>query len=254
MNLKDFVLEGHRTFMPNVAVDCAVFGFHNNELKILLLKWKYIKGWSLPGGYMKHTEDAELAARRLLKERTGLDNIFLQQHHTFSGITRAKLSAQNLKMFDKILGVDVPADNWLHARTVAIGYYALVEYSKVAPQPDSFTESCEWRNIEDIPPLMFDHDEMVTHALKTLRLQLSHQPVGLNLLPLKFTIGELQSLYETLLGQPLDRGNFRKKMLSTGILKKTGERPTGKAHKTPHLYSFNKKAYAESFKSGISFP
>jgi ADP-ribose pyrophosphatase YjhB (NUDIX family) len=254
MNIEEFVREGHLVYMPNVAVDCAIFGFHDNALKILLLKWKNINGWSLPGGYMKRTEEAEEAARRLLRERTGLDRIFLQQYHTFTAIDRTKLAGVDLEAFGRKIGVAVGADHWLKQRVVCIGYYALVEYSKVTdPTPDNFTETCSWCSIEQLPPLLFDHKDMIEVAVRTLRLQLNFQPVGMNLLPQKFTMNELQRLYETLLGCPLDRGNFRKKMLSTGILRKTGERPTGKAHKAPHLYSFNKHEYVRSLKSGMKF-
>jgi len=253
MELQEFIDHGHLTYLPNVSIDCAVFGFHDNSLKILLLKWKHLQGWSLPGGYMKRSEEAEQAAMRLLKERTGLEKIFLQQYHTFTGIDRTKVPRLGLKNLGDSLGIKIDETNWLNDRVVSIGFYALVEYSTVNPMPDSFTESCEWRSVDKLPPMMFDHKEMVEAALRTLRLQLNYQPVGLNLLPAKFTMGELQRLYETLLNHPLDRGNFRKKMLATGILRKTGERPTGKAHKTPHLYSFNKNHYAKSFVTGINF-
>jgi ADP-ribose pyrophosphatase YjhB (NUDIX family) len=240
--------------MPSVAVDCAIFGFHDNTLKILLLKWKNIDGWSLPGGYMKRSEEADEAAARLLQERTGLEKIFLQQYHTFTGIDRTKIPGMDLQEFGKAMGVDIGPDHWLRQRVICVGYYALVEYSRVSnPQADSFTDVCAWRNIDELPNLLFDHNEMIEMAVRTLRLQLNFQPVGLNLLPHKFTMNELQKLYETLLGYPLDRGNFRKKMLGTGILRKTGERPTGKAHKAPHLYSFNKQEYIRSLKSGMRF-
>ena len=254
MNIEEFVRDGHLTYMPSVAVDCAIFGFHDNTLKILLLKWKNLSGWSLPGGYMKRTEEADEAAGRLLRERTGLDKIFLQQYHTFTGIDRTKIPGMDLREFGHSMGVEIGPDHWLRQRVVCVGYYALVEYSRVRnPQADTFTDVCEWCNIDELPTLLFDHKEMIEMAVKTLRLQLNFQPVGLNLLPHKFTMNELQKLYETLLGYPLDRGNFRKKMLGTGILRKTGERPTGKAHKAPHLYSFNKQEYVRSLKSGMRF-
>jgi 8-oxo-dGTP diphosphatase len=149
--------------------------------------------------------------------------------------------------------VTIKDDNWLNDRVVSIGYYALVEYSRVNPSPDEFTEVCAWKNIDALPTMLFDHREMIERALRTLRLQLNYRPVGYELLPQKFTMGELQRLYETLIGHTLDRGNFRKKMVATGVLRRTGERPTGRAHKTPHLYSFDKRIYARSFEDGLSF-
>jgi ADP-ribose pyrophosphatase YjhB (NUDIX family) len=251
---KQFVEEGHKTYLPGISIDCAVFGFHGNQLKVLLLKWKKLNGWSLPGGYIAKNEDGDDAARRLLKERTGLDHIYLQQYHTFTRVDRSKLPRLSLRNFEKMFGVKITKDNWLNTRVISIGYYAMVEYSKVTdPQADDFTEVCAWQDIHDLPHLLFDHQEMIDTALRALRQKIAYQPVGLNLLPEEFTMTELQKLYETILDHPLDRGNFRKKILALGILKKTGERPTGKAHKTPHLFSFDKKAYAKAMKEGVGF-
>ncbi len=252
-DLQDFIDHGYKKYLPHVSIDCAVFGFHENELKILLLKWKHLKGWSLPGGYILRTEQADVAAHRLLKERTGLDQVFLQQYHTFSGLHRNKILDSSMDI-EANYEVTIPEDNWLKERVVSIGYYALVEYSKVInPQPDALTEMCAWCDIHELPTLLFDHQEMISEALKVLRAQITHHPVGLNLLPKEFTMLELQRLYETILDTALDRANFRKKLLGLGILKKTGERPSGKAHKTPHLYSFDKRQYAKALKNGINF-
>lgn len=249
-----FIDHGHKDHLPHVSIDCAIFGFHDNQLKILLLKWKHLKGWSLPGGYMLRTEHAEDAAQRLLKARTGLGNIFLQQYHTFTGPKRSRLQGPVQRELEKHYGVVIPPGNWLAERVVSIGYYALVEFSKITdPKPDFITEQCAWCDIHKLPPLLFDHSDMINEALKALRIQIIHQPVGLNLLPPEFTMMELQRLYETIFDCMLDRGNFRKKILGLNILKKTGERPTGKAHKTPHLYSFEKREYTKALKRGINF-
>ncbi len=253
-DLQDYIDNGAQTYLPHVSIDCAVFGFHDGQLKILLLKWKHLNGWSLPGGHMLRTEEADAAANRLLKERTGLDQVFLQQYHTFTGIERAKMQGISTGDFEKAMGVTFPKNNWLTERIVSIGYYALLEYSKVTnPQPDSFTEECVWCDIHKLPKLMFDHTEMVSEALKVLRTQIAYQPIGLNLLPKEFTMMELQLIYETILDTKLDRANFRKKLLGLEILKKTGERPTGKAHKTPISIRFDKRQYAKALKDGISF-
>jgi ADP-ribose pyrophosphatase YjhB (NUDIX family) len=252
--LQDFIDFGYRDYLPHVSIDCAVFGFHDNELKILLLKWKHLNGWSLPGGYMKRGEPADAAASRLLEERTGIGGIFFKQYHTFTDPDRSKVPGLKMADFSKGLGVRFPEGSWLRQRVVSIGYYALVEYSQIVnPQPDFFTEACSWCDLKKLPRLLFDHAEMVVEALKALRLQIIHQPVGLNLLPKEFTMSELQSLYETILGVGLDRANFRKKIIGLKIVKKTGERPTGKPHKTPHLYSFDRRTYAKALKSGINF-
>jgi 8-oxo-dGTP diphosphatase len=253
-DIQHFIDHGQEKYLPHVSIDCAVFGFHDGQLKILLLKWKHLKGWSLPGGYMQREEPAEVAANRLLKERTGLENVFLQQYHTFTSPGRNRMHGFSVPDFEKDFGVKFQKDSWLLERVVSIGYYALVEYSKVIdPQPDTFSEACVWCDIHQLPHLLFDHPDMVKEALKALRVQIAHQPIGLNLLPKEFTMMELQLIYETILETKLDRANFRKKLLGLGILKKTGERPTGKAHKTPHLYSFDKRQYAKALKDGISF-
>jgi hypothetical protein len=253
-DLQKFVDTGYKDYLQGISIDCAVFGFHEGLLKVLLLKWKGLKGWSLPGGYIKKNEEADAAARRLLKERTGLDHIYLKQYHTFTHPDRAKIPKISLKDFEKAFGIHIKKDNWLFNRMISIGYLALVEYSKVKGlTADDFTERCEWKDVRDLPPVLFDHQEMIETALKHIRQQVSYQPLGLTLLPEKFTMGELQQLYETILGHTLDRGNFRKKILALGIVTKTGERPTGKPHKTPYLYSFDKRAYTKAVKNGIGF-
>jgi ADP-ribose pyrophosphatase YjhB (NUDIX family) len=253
-DFQNFIDHGYKAYLPHISIDCAVFGFHDNELKILLLKWKHINGWSLPGGYIKRDEQAEDAASRLLEERTGIADVFFQQYHTFTDLHRTNLPGVRIADLERVYHVKFPKDNWLRQRVVSIGYYALVEYSRVVnPQPDALTEICTWCDIHKLPHLLFDHRDMIVEALKALRLQIAHKPVGMNLLPREFTMGELQKLYETILDSKLDRANFRKKILGLGILKKTGERPTGKAHKTPHLYTFDKRAYAKALKTGISF-
>jgi 8-oxo-dGTP diphosphatase len=151
------------------------------------------------------------------------------------------------------MGVSVGNDNWLADRTVSIGYYALVEYSLVSPTPDYFSEECRWWDIHEVPSLLFDHDLMVERALHTLRLQLHYQPIGYNLLPEKFTMPELQRLYETIIGKPLDRRNFQKKILGLGYLQRLEERKTIGAHKSPYLYQFDKQQYDKALEEGLGF-
>ena len=138
-------------------------------------------------------------------------------------------------------------------RFVTVGYYALVEFSKVYPQPDWLSEECKWFDIPKIPKLIYDHNAIVTKALTALRLSLNDHPVGYNLLPEKFTMPELQRLYETVLDKPLDRRNFQKKVLNAGILERLKERKIGGAHKAPYLYRFDKKKYEKAMKQGLKF-
>ena len=154
-----------------------------------------------------------------------------------SGIQSVFFCANGSKIYIYGLAVFFPE------RAVSIGYYALVEYSLVAPKTDLFTDECRWWDVTEIPDLLFDHNDIVSTALKTLRRQFDYQPIGFNLLPEKFTLIELQKLHETVLGHPLDRGNFQKKMLSYGFLERQEERKTGGAHKAPYLYRFDAEKY-----------
>jgi 8-oxo-dGTP diphosphatase len=145
----------------------------------------------------------------------------------------------------------VDKNNWLLQRFVSIGYYALVEFSQVTPTPDELSSNCDWYDLQTIPPLMMDHTHILNKALETLQQHINRQPIGYNLLPLKFTMPELQKLYEAILGKQLDRRNFQRKILSYGILKKLKEVKTGVAHKAPFLYSFDLKKYNEALKNGL---
>jgi 8-oxo-dGTP diphosphatase len=136
-------------------------------------------------------------------------------------------------------------------RFITVGYWALVEFSKVTPQPDWLSEDCQWHDIHKVPKLIYDHNQIVESALEALRLSLNDHPVGYNLLPEKFTMPELQKLYETILDTPLDRRNFQKKMLSLDILERLAERKTGGAHKAPFLYRFDKRKYEKAMKKGL---
>jgi ADP-ribose pyrophosphatase YjhB (NUDIX family) len=144
------------------------------------------------------------------------------------------------------LGLPDEISREIIGRDVSVGYYALVEFEEVTPTPDIFTEECRWWNVDEVPLLLFDHNDMIKLALKTLRRQLSYQPIGYNLLPDKFTMPELQQLYETILGESLDRRNFQKRMLGYGILKRLDERKVGVAHKAPYLYQFDVENYQKA--------
>lgn len=245
---RELIQSGDQIFMPHMSVDCVIFGFHEGQLKVLLLKWKTSGQWCLPGGFIKREEAIDESAIRILKERTGLGSIFLKQFHTFGQPNREKKK-------DDFLGVHgASKKSWLLQRFITIGYYALVEFSKVNPQPDILSEECEWWDIHKLPKkLIYDHDLILKTALESLQLSLNDYPVGYNLLPEKFTMPELQTLYETILGVSIDRRNFQKKMLALGLLDRLKERKTGGAHKAPFLYKFDKKKYEKALKQGLKF-
>ncbi|KIC92545.1 NUDIX domain-containing protein [Flavihumibacter sp. ZG627] len=248
--IKDLFENGHHTYLRNVSVDCIIFGFHGSELKVLLLKANYTEGWALPGGFIKLNEDMAASAHRILKQRTNLSDIFLQQFGVFGDANRA-----TQKMNKKILrkyGIQSES-SWLFERFITVGYYALVDFEKVDPSSDEFSTSCEWFNVYNLPPLMMDHANLVQEALAYLRMQLNYHPIGHKLLPEKFTMPELQKLYEAILGRKLDRRNFQRKILGVGILKRLEERKEGVAHKSPYYYKFDLRKYQRAAQSGLGF-
>jgi 8-oxo-dGTP diphosphatase len=247
LTLSEFFEKGDQFYIPQLSIDCVIFGFHEGELKVLLLQWKDSKRWCLPGGFILKEEHIDNAAVRILQNRTGLKNIYLQQFHTFGDPVRER----------KKHGVSQPADvrgkSWLMQRFITVGYWALVEFSKVNPTADDFSLECKWWDINKIPSLILDHNEILDKALSSLRMHIHDYPVGKDLLPQKFTMPELQTLYETILGKKLDRRNFQKKMLSLGILDRLKERKQGGAHKAPFLYRFDSKKYQQALKQGLKF-
>ena len=242
----EFFKKGHLYFLPHISIDCVIFGFHNDQLKVLLLQWKETLRWSLPGGFIYRDEPMDYAATRTLKSRTGLDNVYLQQFHAFGDPNRYKAKNHGVvKALEK--------ETWVKDRFITIGYWAIVEFSQVKPTADAFSIECKWWDIHKIPKLIIDHNEILNEALESLRRNLNDFPIGRNLLPEKFTMPDLQQLYETVLGKKLDRRNFQKKILSLGILQRLKERKSGVAHKAPFLYKFDEKKYQRAMKEGLRF-
>lgn len=235
--------------LPHLSVDCVIFGFHENQLRVLLLRLKEIDDWSLPGGRLLPDESLDAAAHRVLAERTGLQNIFLKQFYAFGAPDR--MSNTNFQAILAKQGIHLDAAHVLFDRTISVGYYALVEFSQVSPALDLLTAEWRWWEIYEVPKMIFDHNEIMATALQTLRRQLRYEPIGLSLLPEKFTMPELQKLYETLLGKTLDRRNFQKRMLAYGILQRLEERRIGGAHKSPYLYCFDREQYFRALASGL---
>lgn len=251
LSIDEFLNNGQEHFLPSVSIDNVVFGFHDNMLKVLLLQAKTNNNvWGLPGGYVHQEEEIEDAAIRILKSRTNLQEIYLQQFHTFGSTARTKIAMQ--KEVFNALAPDIPADAWFTKRFISIGYYALVEYDKVVPRADEFSSQCSWHELHNLPELIFDHKPIIEKALQALRIQLNRQPIGYNLLPGEFTLGNLRAVYETILGRTLDRANFNRKILGYGVLEKKEKLYSGRAHKAPYLYSFNKEKYFEALQNGLA--
>jgi ADP-ribose pyrophosphatase YjhB (NUDIX family) len=226
-----------KAFLTHVAYDSVIFGFSGNELKILIMEYHNTGLFALPGGFVEVNEDLDRAVRRGLAERTGLSDIYLEQFYTFGNVSRFQPG-----IMDTILranGHDPTVElKWMLERFISVAYYALINYTEVVPRPDALSDSCRWYPVNALPKLILDHSEIVTKAIQVLRENLDRKLVGGNLLPQKFTMNELQHVYEAILGTKLRRTTFQRKMLATDFLKRHEKKYSGKAHKAPYLYSF----------------
>jgi 8-oxo-dGTP diphosphatase len=222
-------------YLPNIAYDSVIFGFSGEKLKILLLEYHNTGFYALPGGFVKRIENLNDAAKRGLEERTGLENIYLEQFYTFGDTLRFKPEVMETILVANNFSLE--KYNWLLDRFISVAYYALINYEKVTPKPDVLADSCTWYAIDELPKLILDHKLIVEKALETLRENLESKLFGMNLLPPFFTMNELQKVYEAILGEKLRRTTFQRKILSLGILKRHEKQYLGKAHKAPYLYS-----------------
>jgi len=209
--------------MDHITIDCTIFGFENNSLKILLVKRDIEpqKGtWALPGGWIGVKEDLDNAAKRLLEEATGVRGIFMKQVHCFGNVNR-----------------------FPGKRIITISYSALVQPQDFSLRPGPDTSDVSWISLKDLPSLTFDHNDILEASLKTLRNHVRHYPIGLELLPPKFTLSQLQALHEAIIGAPLNKRNFRTKIFKLKILRALNEWQTEVSHRPAQLYSFDKEVY-----------
>ncbi len=217
-----------------VAVDAIVFGYSQNKLNILLIKQKYglLKNkWALVGGFVKDDEKLIDAVNRELKEETGLTVNYLEQLYTF--------------------GDEIERDP--RYRVISVSYFALVDSTKLILEPNTDAEQAQWFSISEIPELAFDHNHIIESALKRLQNKLTYQPIGFDLLPNEFLFSDLENLYCSILGKEIDRRNFRKKILSLGIVEETDKFSDKKNGRPAKLFQFNKMKYNELTKKGFLF-
>ena len=217
---------------PALAVDCVVFGL-DDDLKVLLIQRAlepFVGRWALPGGFDRMDETLDEAARRELSEETGISRVYLEQLYTFSDIDRDP-----------------------RERVVSVAYCALVKLSDHRVKAATDAREAAWFSVVDLPKLSFDHDKIVAMALTRLKGKVVYQPIGFELLPPKFTLSQLQHLYEVILEKELDKRNFRKKVLAMGLLEELDEVEQDVAHRAARLYRFDKKRYQELMREGFHF-
>ncbi len=215
-----------------VAVDCIIFGFDNQSLKLLLFKRKvapFENEWSLVGAFVRPEEDVDYAAQRILCESTGLNGVYMEE-----------------------LGCYGQADRDPGGRVISVAYAALIQLHEHEKQVVEDYHA-KWFDISEVPSLILDHNQMVKEALDQLKNRARHQPIGFELLPEKFTIPQLQTLYEGIYQQELDRRNFRKKILSLNVLEKLDEKDKSSSKKGAFLYRFNQDRYQEMLEKGVDF-
>lgn len=223
-------------YIPHLAFDSVIFGFNGRELKILVLEYHNTGLFALPGGFVKHNETLDNAVKKGLAVRTGIKDVYLEQFHTFGGLSR--FQPEIIKTILEANHISTVENEWMLKRFISVAYYALINFTDVKPTPDALADSIDWYAIDSLPKLMLDHKDIVNKALETLRENLDRKLIGMNLLPNKFTMKDLQLVYEAILGTKIERTAFQRKMLSKDILVRHEKLYSGGAHKAPYLYSF----------------
>ena len=227
-----FVYEYER---PGLTVDCVIFGLDLDEesFKVMLIERDlepFAGRWAIPGGFVRRGESLEQAAMRELEEETGIRDVFLEQLYTFGAPDR-------------------DPRGWI----ISVAYYALVSPDKHTVAAATDARQAEWFPVSKLPSLAFDHDEILQVALERVRGKLTYAPIGFELLPRKFTIKQLQKLYEIVLDRKLDNRNFRKKIFTMDVLRELDEMQRGVPHRAARLYKFDERKYKQLIKQGTNF-
>ena len=220
-------------FKSAFTVDNVIFGFDEGDLKVLLIERgeePHEGMWALPGYFVYQHEDLDAAAKRVLEELTGLRNVYLEQVKTFGAVNRHPFG-----------------------RVITVAYFSLVKISDFTPQPASIALKTRWHSVAQVKELAFDHEQILDACFQRLKWLVRLRPVGFELLPPKFTLTELQHLYEAILETGLDKRNFRKKILSMDLLIDLEETQEGVAHRPARLYRFDRKKYEEFQAEGFTF-
>lgn len=219
--------------IETLSIDCLIFGFRNGELDVLLIKHGegISKGrWALPGGWIRYNEGIDDAANRLLTSLTGVSSIFLEQLGAFGDVGR-----------------------YPGKRVVTIAYYALINADNYSLSAGFTATDARWFRIHEIPRLPYDHNKIFKSGFQHLQHKVRHEPIGFNLLPKKFTLHDIQKLYEAILETEMDKPNFRRKLLNMNLLVPCQEKQRDVSHRAASFYRFDKKIYKQLKESGFTF-
>jgi len=222
-------------FNSAVSIDCVLFGFDGGELKILLIERNedpFKDWWALPGNLVGEEESVDQSASRILYELTGLSDVYMEQYYTFGEVNRHP-----------------------QGRVITVAYYAMLRLGgdKALKPLTNYAKKAQWINVSELPKLAFDHQHIFDKGLEKVKRRIKHLPIAFELLPEKFTLTQVQNVYELILGKKLDKRNFRKKILSFGVLKELDEKQKGVSFRAATLYKFDKRKYAKLFSKEISF-
>ena len=220
-------------FKFGFSVDCVVFGYHDGDMKVLLVQRgvePYLHHWALIGDLVDIDHDLDASAQEVLFNLTGINDIFMEQFGTFGKVDRHPVG-----------------------RVITTGYYSLVNESGLNPMASSWAEETQWFSLNNLPELAFDHNHILQVAIQSLKHKVRHQPVGFELLPAKFTLLELQQMYESLLQTTFDKPNFRKKILGMDLLVPLTEVQSNVSHRPAKLFKFDEQRYEKLKKEGFSF-
>lgn len=219
--------------IDTLSIDCLIFGFQDSKLEVLLVKHAegIIKGsWALPGGWVTYNENIDDAAGRILGDLTGVGNLYLEQLHAFGEV-----------------------DRYPNKRVITIAYIALTKPENYQLIPGFTASDAKWYDVKDIHELPYDHSNILQSGLDSLRRKVRYEPIGFNLLPEKFTLRELQELYEAILDVKLDKPNFRRKIMKMNLLIPCNEKQEGVSHRAARLYRFDKEIYDKLKNKGFNF-
>ena len=209
---------------PAVTVDLVIFTVNDDMLKVMLVKRTeepFADSWSIPGGFLKVSESLDDAALRVLKEKAGVENVYVEQLYTFGDPKRDP-----------------------RARVITVTYFALIPWKDLIHPPSDKISDLTWSPVNHLPRLAFDHREIVEYAVRRLRAKASYSNIVYGLMPRQFRLSELQRMYEIIINDKLDKRNFRKRMLATGLLQETGRKDIAGAHRPAMLYKFKKMEIA----------